>query len=75
MNTPSNFFLSENNIPFKDYLKFGLSVDCVVFGYNEGKVQVLLIERNAEPYKGNWALPGELVAMDANLGTYLAVVL
>jgi len=67
VNTPSHFFLSENNIPFKDYLKFGLSVDCVVFGYNEGKVQVLLIERNAEPYKGNWALPGELVAMDANL--------
>ena len=67
MNTPSHFFLSENNIPFKDYLKFGLSVDCVVFGYNEGKVQVLLIERNAEPFKGSWALPGELVPMNANL--------
>ena len=67
MNTPSHFFLSENNLPFKDYLKFGLSVDCVVFGYNEGKVQVLLIERNAEPFKGSWALPGELVPMNANL--------
>jgi 8-oxo-dGTP diphosphatase len=67
VNTPSHFFLSENNIPFKDYLKFGLSVDCVVFGYNERKVQVLLIERNAEPFKGSWALPGELVPMNANL--------
>ena len=67
MNSPGHYFLSENNIPFSDYLKFGLSIDCVVFGYNEGRVQVLLIERNAEPYKNNWALPGELVSIDTNL--------
>ena len=64
MNTPSHYFLSENK---SEYLKFGLSIDCVVFGYNEGKVQVLLIERNAQPFKGNWALPGELVSTDSNL--------
>jgi len=37
-----------------------LSVDCVVFGYRQGKIRVLLIERGAEPFKGSWALPGDL---------------
>ena len=61
------YYLSENNLPFSDFFQFGLSVDCVVFGYNQGKIQVLLIERNAEPFKGSWALPGDLVSIDMDL--------
>lgn len=61
------YFISENNLPYSDFFQFGLSVDCVVFGYNKGKIQVLLIERNAEPYKGSWALPGDLVSLDLDL--------
>ena len=61
------YYLSENNLPFSDFFQFGLSVDCVVFGYNQGKIQVLLIERNAEPFKGSWALPGDLVSLDLDL--------
>ena len=61
------YYLSENNLPFSDFFQFGLSVDCVVFGYNQGKIQVLLIELNAEPFKGSWALPGDLVSLDLDL--------
>ena len=61
------YFLSENNIPFSEFLKFGLSVDCVVFGYQKGEVKVLLIQRGAEPFKGTWALPGDLVSPEEAL--------
>ncbi len=37
------------------------SVDCVIFGFDEGELKILLIERNEEPYKDWHALPGNLV--------------
>src|SRR5436190_13701067 len=41
-----------------------LTVDCVVFGFDEGELKVLLIERALEPFKGKWALPGGFVRVD-----------
>lgn len=37
------------------------SVDCVIFGFEEGVLKILLIERNEEPFKDCWALPGYFV--------------
>jgi 8-oxo-dGTP diphosphatase len=67
MNQVNKYYLTENNLPIKDFLQFGLSVDCVVFGYQKGEVKVLLVERDAEPFKGSWALVGDLVHPDADL--------
>lgn len=36
------------------------SVDCVIFGFDEGELKVLLIERNEEPFKKWKAIPGNL---------------
>jgi 8-oxo-dGTP diphosphatase len=44
-----------------------LTVDCVVFGFDEGDLKVLLIERGLEPFKGRWALPGGFVRVDETL--------
>lgn len=57
----SKYNMPYYQIPIEKFFQFGLSVDCVVFGYQEGKLKVLLIERGAEPYKGQTALPGDLV--------------
>ncbi|MFN6943891.1 MAG: NUDIX hydrolase [Cytophagaceae bacterium] len=38
-----------------------LSIDCVIFGFEESKLKVLLIRRLQEPDKGRWALPGGFV--------------
>src|SRR5512140_3354922 len=46
------------------YPRAALTVDCVVFGYDEGELKVLLIERGLEPFKGRWALPGGFVRVD-----------
>ena len=40
-----------------------LTVDCVVFGFGQGELKVLLIERALDPFKGQWALPGGFVRM------------
>jgi len=42
-------------------LKSTFSVDCVIFGVDEGVLKVLLIERNEAPFKGWKAIPGNLV--------------
>ncbi|MEM0939216.1 MAG: NUDIX domain-containing protein [Bacteroidota bacterium] len=45
-----------------------VSVDAVVFGYSSSKgLQVLLIKRDIEPFKGSWALPGGLVKNNETL--------
>ena len=50
-----------------DYPRPALTVDCAVFGYEDGVLHVLLIERDAEPYTGAWALPGGFVGMEETL--------
>lgn len=44
-----------------------LTVDCVVFGFDGGDLQVLLIRRGLEPFKDRWALPGGFVHLDETL--------
>ncbi len=50
------------NLPLKFESVF--SVDCVIFGFDEGELKILLIERNEEPFKDWFALPGNLVGND-----------
>jgi 8-oxo-dGTP diphosphatase len=41
--------------------RFPITVDCVVFGLDDEGLKVLLIQRDLEPFKGKWALPGGFV--------------
>ena len=51
------------------YPRAALTVDCVVFGFDDGELKVLLIERGLEPFKGRWALPGGFVRVDETVDT------
>lgn len=44
-----------------------VTVDGVVFGYDEADLKVLLIQRALAPHRGKWALPGGFVNMDEGL--------
>jgi 8-oxo-dGTP diphosphatase len=44
-----------------------LTVDCVVFGFDDGDLKVLLIERQLAPHRGKWALPGGFVGIGETL--------
>lgn len=50
-----------------EYPRPSLTVDCVVFGLDEGDLKVLLIQRDLEPFKGKWALPGGFVRLNETL--------
>jgi 8-oxo-dGTP diphosphatase len=50
-----------------EYPRPALTVDCVVFGMDEGDLKVLLIKRGVEPFVGKWALPGGFVRMEESL--------
>ncbi|MCX7876746.1 MAG: NUDIX hydrolase [Melioribacteraceae bacterium] len=44
----------------KEVLK-NISIDCVIFGFNNNELEVLLIKRAVNPYKDYWALPGGFI--------------
>lgn len=50
-----------------EYPRAALTVDCVVFGFDGGALQVLLIRRALDPFKGRWALPGGFVRVEETL--------
>ena len=56
----------ENNY-YKQHDRLYLSVDCIVFGLNEGNLKLLLIQRDFEPHKGEWSLVGGFVNYDESV--------
>src|SRR5881296_1990513 len=60
--------LTDFSMPYSyQYPRPALTVDCVVFGFDESDLKVLLIERGLEPFKGRWALPGGFVRVEETL--------
>ncbi len=47
--------------------KYFVAVDCVILGYNEGELCLLLYPRGFEPSKGAWSLMGGFVQDDTVL--------
>lgn len=57
----------ENNI-YKNYDRHYVAVDCVIFGYENGELKVLLYPRGFEPAIGKWSLLGGFVDGNETLG-------
>lgn len=38
-----------------------VAIDCIIFGFNEGELNLLLLKRNFEPAMGEWSLMGGFV--------------
>jgi 8-oxo-dGTP diphosphatase len=47
--------------------RIALSVDCVIFGFDENKLKVLLIRSDLKKYQGKWTLLGDLVGIKEEL--------
>lgn len=53
-----------------EYPRPALTVDCVIFGLDDGSnLKVLLIQRAKSPFQHSWAFPGGFVNMDEDLET------
>ena len=47
--------------------QFAISVDCVIFGYEDDRLKVLLIKCDLPEFKGEWSLLGDLLRPDEDL--------
>ncbi len=52
-----------------DYFNIAISVDCVIFGYDEKELKVLLIKSDLEEFAGLHSLLGDLIRPDEDLET------
>ena len=52
---------------YSEYTKAYVSVDCIIFGMDEGKLHLLLGKRKMDPGRGEWSLYGGFVAPNENL--------
>ncbi len=46
---------------YQTYSKFLVSVDCIIFGFKDGKLKLLIQKRPYDPGKGEWSLIGGFV--------------
>ena len=49
------------------FFRIGISVDCVIFGFDNNELKVLLIKSDLEEFRDQWSLLGDLVRPDENL--------
>lgn len=54
-------------ISHRDYFNIAISVDCVIFCYDEKKLKVLLIKSDLEEFEGLYSLLGDLIKPDEDL--------
>ncbi|TEB41038.1 NUDIX hydrolase, partial [Flavobacterium circumlabens] len=50
----------------------GISIDCVIFGFHDNQLKVLLIKT---PYENKWSLPGGFVPIHEDIDTAAVTVL
>ena len=52
---------------YSDHSKVWLSVDCIIFGFDEGKLKILIGRRQMDPGRGEWSLYGGFVRSDEGI--------
>lgn len=58
-----------------DYKMKDLSIDCVIFGFEDQQLKILLYQRAIEPEANQWALPGGFIIRDEDLDHSAARIL
>ncbi|MFK8046585.1 MAG: NUDIX domain-containing protein [Crocinitomicaceae bacterium] len=58
-----------DKVEINKLFSYSFSVDCLIFGFKDGQIHVLLIKRSVDPFINAWAIPGDLVYQDENLAT------
>ena len=51
----------------REYEKPSVTVDVILFTVKDEGLKVLLVKRDAEPFKDMWAIPGGFVRIDESL--------
>lgn len=68
MSTPGHIKTAEiEKISHLEFFNIAVSVDCVIFGYENKELKVLLIKSDLEEFAGLWSLLGDLVRPDEDI--------
>jgi len=52
---------------YNEHSKFYVSVDCIIFGFDKGELQLLIGKRQMDPGRGEWSLYGGFVQEDESV--------
>ncbi|WP_028904427.1 NUDIX domain-containing protein [Prevotella sp. P6B4] len=52
---------------YHEHSKVWLSVDCIIFGFDENKLKILIGRRNMDPGRGEWSLYGGFVSANESV--------
>ena len=52
---------------YQEFQKVFLSVDCIIFGFEENKLKILIGKRKMDPGRGEWSLYGGFVRLDESV--------
>ena len=59
----SNFMSYENKDFYAPQDKMYVATDCIIFGFEDGKLKLLIFKRRVEPLMGEWSLIGSFVKL------------
>mgnify|MGYP003288345760 CR=1 FL=1 len=62
-----DYRLTEDGWFAYEYQRPALTADSVIFGFDGQYLNVLLVKRGIEPFKGKWALPGGFLRMNETI--------
>lgn len=52
---------------YESHPRFHVAIDCVVFGFKDGELKILIQQRDFEPFQGVWSLMGGFVREDEDI--------
>ena len=52
---------------YQEHPKVLVSVDCIIFGFDEGQLRILVGRRQMDPGRGEWSLYGGFVNADESI--------
>lgn len=60
--------INQSNIDiYNKYTPYLVAVDCIIFGFIESELKLLIIKRVIDPCKGSWSLMGGFVSPDESM--------
>lgn len=63
----SNFMAYESKDFYAPQDKMYVATDCIIFGFEDGKLKLLVFKRRVEPLMGEWSLIGSFVKLNEDV--------
>ncbi|MFO7668302.1 MAG: NUDIX domain-containing protein [Bacteroidales bacterium] len=61
--------MNKKRSDYSDQAQFHVAVDCIIFGFDDGALKLLIHKRKFEPFLGDWSLFGGFLQSEESLNT------